>query len=1192
MHWSGYRKRFQKRSFDLLSHRYGVLVIVLSVVVITVAVVQFGETLVQWSSEKYAVVFNSFSDNVASRSFRTRLCLPVPIDIVYTWVNGSDPRLLDDLRAYQRALTNELQTTDNETVATATTTAKCHFESCVLAAGVVIDPPVPAAIGLKQFAVLYPSFGRARQLQTLKDLTTNHNVSVVLFNQVDDAEAAVSAAGVVIDGRTASIRQLYYTTDKTLHNGVASVDTVIMTGFPDVQNKEVILDYLPSGYRNHITNVLLYQDRGIAVLTISEEDTVKALLTTKNLTISGKSPTFALARLVWDLTDHSKHEDLSASRFEDNEELRYSLRSVERHAPWIRHVFIVTNGQIPSWLNLDYERVTVVTHAEIFPNASHLPTFSSPAIESHLHRIPGLSDRFIYMNDDVMFGRDVWPDDFISPSGRQKIYLTYPVPNCREGCPSSWIADGYCDRACNNSQCEWDGGDCVGGRNQVQYPVYGGGAGVIGSSQHSSNHLYCNPGCANNWIADRYCDQSCNVRACAFDAGDCGTGDFHLFRRIDLGSGSNEYDVRGFDIFFFNLSAVLSGGGSIVGGSVTKDDILRSASIARKFKVATVLLHSNQSSRSLTFSFFFKTREGLNVTVSATVLVDTQNVTNETGSSLEQTTSSSQQAIVERDSAAVEDVEIDSFVVSNLTSVKFPRPKYATNGRDDSELPPPPGSILDYDLPEEFQAEYKHLTEQLQAGDLTQTGFEHLTGSLWARFVRQLRSEGRMPVLVRKQTNVTLQVNGDQISTASDDADVTVSLNGLKHHLNKVARSKRGSTTAAVVTSMKVVDDSAVKRGRSLLSVEGEYQPKVETELADWQKDVNVGFLPWEKKGLFANLQERVLRSRAAGAYAADSSATRRRLLDSYADSLRHVSRVYNRAYGFSARRVPAHMPHLIDRQIMAELQTRFSNEWDDTSSHRVRQADDMQFAFAYFYFLISERANVSVDEVFDELDVDMSGVLSDRELRILATRIYELPLDLKTLEGFEQMLINCSQTAPVVANRSAVSRPEVYYEKRLPQVTRTLVMLCDPMVKLLEKYTKSKPKYRHETVAGDEDVFFKMLSANVSKVVATLDEVRRDMRKFICLNDNIDYRQASAKMVKIVMKDFYESFMPTPSRFELPLQYRNRFLHVDDLHDWWQVRKWLRWGSQIVLLCVFLFAVLSFFSDRVSSIVRRWSRR
>lgn len=113
-----------------------------------------------------------------------------------------------------------------------------------------------------------------------------------------------------------------------------------------------------------------------------------------------------------DSDDGKGDDDISASRFADNEEMRYSLRSVVQYAPWVRHVFIVTNGQIPSWLNLDNPRITLVTHEvcvgsglpaellaivsfqqEIFYNKSHLPTFSSPAIESHLHRIPGLSKR-------------------------------------------------------------------------------------------------------------------------------------------------------------------------------------------------------------------------------------------------------------------------------------------------------------------------------------------------------------------------------------------------------------------------------------------------------------------------------------------------------------------------------------------------------------------------------------------------------------------------------------------------------------------------------------------------------------------------------------------------------------------------------------------------------------------------------
>ena len=55
-------------------------------------------------------------------------------------------------------------------------------------------------------------------------------------------------------------------------------------------------------------------------------------------------------------------QDLSESRFADNQELRYSLRSLERNANWIRNVFIVTNGQIPNWLNLDNDRIKIITH--------------------------------------------------------------------------------------------------------------------------------------------------------------------------------------------------------------------------------------------------------------------------------------------------------------------------------------------------------------------------------------------------------------------------------------------------------------------------------------------------------------------------------------------------------------------------------------------------------------------------------------------------------------------------------------------------------------------------------------------------------------------------------------------------------------------------------------------------------------
>ncbi|MGH7964405.1 MAG: stealth conserved region 3 domain-containing protein, partial [Candidatus Binatia bacterium] len=110
-------------------------------------------------------------------------------------------------------------------------------------------------------------------------------------------------------------------------------------------------------------------------------------------------------------------------RFRDNGELKYSLRSLEAFAPWIRKIYIVTNGQIPRWLDTSHKRISIITHGMIFPDTSHLPTFNSQAIELQLHKIPNLSRRFLYLNDDVFFGRAVSRSDFITSSGGQYIYF-------------------------------------------------------------------------------------------------------------------------------------------------------------------------------------------------------------------------------------------------------------------------------------------------------------------------------------------------------------------------------------------------------------------------------------------------------------------------------------------------------------------------------------------------------------------------------------------------------------------------------------------------------------------------------------------------------------------------------------------------------------------------------------------------
>ena len=103
-------------------------------------------------------------------------------------------------------------------------------------------------------------------------------------------------------------------------------------------------------------------------------------------------------------------------RYAENDELRYSLRSVELYAPWVRRIYIVTDDQTPAWLDTSNPRIRVVSHREIMP-AEILPVFNSTVIELFLARIPGLSEHFLYANDDMFFSAPVDPGFFFDARG-------------------------------------------------------------------------------------------------------------------------------------------------------------------------------------------------------------------------------------------------------------------------------------------------------------------------------------------------------------------------------------------------------------------------------------------------------------------------------------------------------------------------------------------------------------------------------------------------------------------------------------------------------------------------------------------------------------------------------------------------------------------------------------------------------
>lgn len=92
-----------------------------------------------------------------------------------------------------------------------------------------------------------------------------------------------------------------------------------------------------------------------------------------------------------------------AGRYRDNGELRYNLRALERFFPGHGHIYLVTDRQVPRWLRA-CEGLSVIDHRQLMP-ASALPVFDSAHIESYLHHIPGLAERFLYFNDDVFLGQ-------------------------------------------------------------------------------------------------------------------------------------------------------------------------------------------------------------------------------------------------------------------------------------------------------------------------------------------------------------------------------------------------------------------------------------------------------------------------------------------------------------------------------------------------------------------------------------------------------------------------------------------------------------------------------------------------------------------------------------------------------------------------------------------------------------------
>ncbi len=103
--------------------------------------------------------------------------------------------------------------------------------------------------------------------------------------------------------------------------------------------------------------------------------------------------------------------DLHEARYRDWGLLRYQFRGFEKYSPWVRKIWFVTDCRLPDWLNTGHPKLEIVDPNALLP-ADCVPTFNINAIELNLHRIPGLSEQFIYFNDDMYLLRPTEETDF------------------------------------------------------------------------------------------------------------------------------------------------------------------------------------------------------------------------------------------------------------------------------------------------------------------------------------------------------------------------------------------------------------------------------------------------------------------------------------------------------------------------------------------------------------------------------------------------------------------------------------------------------------------------------------------------------------------------------------------------------------------------------------------------------------
>jgi UDP-N-acetylglucosamine-lysosomal-enzyme len=499
--------------------------------------------------------------------------------------------------------------------------------------------------------------------------------------------------------------------------------------------------------------------------------------------------------------------------------------------------------------------------------------------------------------------------------------MGWALPGCNSNCPSNWINDGYCDKACNTPECDFDGGDCDRTKNQTNSVYDNARISFANQSQDIFPDFYCSVGCSTSWLADKYCDNACNNKNCGYDLGDCGLANFKDIYRINLDEASDKEmlfelptETTLFYINFTNLFANMSEF-SIIKAEYEENDLVRKMSIINKFRILTVILMPNAYSTNVTN----KIEHVLKIKIQLKHSNDEINL-NKLKLAIKLN------AFLKKD---VKEITKENSSVKKLNKFSL---KNSSNTILSSNLNP---KILEANILMDDTNLTRLLPENVKFSNkifknVYESYYNYLNWSLVQEFISQ---DGFYYKLNRFFIELNTKIN-ETYNQMIENSDI---------------QEMEDNLMIKLFLSNNTVND--ILLNEYLKSVSNE--SKTDDFIFKFKK---------------------------------------RKLLDTFADSLRYVNRLFNQIYGYMARKVPAHMPHYIDREIMSNLQEKFQLEFDKTSSNRLRSATDMQYAFTYYYYVISELENFDPSRIFDEMDLNMNNYLEETELIIASLKLSNAP--------------------------------------------------------------------------------------------------------------------------------------------------------------------------------------------------------